>query len=101
VLSGVDHAKANLVLCHNPDVADLPVWSGYRGWILSGHTHGGQGPKPPFFAAARSCRFATSVTRPGRLIWAKIAGCTSTGRSAISAAFVSTCGRRLRFFHLA
>ena len=31
-----------LVLCHNPDVADLPVWAKYRGWILCGHTHGGQ-----------------------------------------------------------
>jgi uncharacterized protein len=36
-----------LVLCHNPDAADRPVWSDYRGWILSGHTHGGQ-CKPPF-----------------------------------------------------
>lgn len=38
---------ANIVLCHNPDVCDLDVWSGYQGWILSGHTHGGQ-VKPPF-----------------------------------------------------
>lgn len=30
-----------LVLCHNPDGADLPEWEGYRGWMLSGHTHGG------------------------------------------------------------
>lgn len=39
--------KANLLLCHNPDVCDLDVWNGYQGWILSGHTHGGQ-CKPPF-----------------------------------------------------
>ncbi len=39
--------QANLVLCHNPDVCDLDIWSGYQGWILSGHTHGGQ-CKPPF-----------------------------------------------------
>lgn len=39
--------KANLVLCHNPDVCDAPVWNHYEGWILSGHTHGGQ-CKPPF-----------------------------------------------------
>lgn len=38
-----------LVLCHNPDVADAPGWSGYRGWMLSGHTHGGQ-CKAPFMA---------------------------------------------------
>ncbi|TXE12055.1 phosphoesterase [Seonamhaeicola algicola] len=39
--------KANLVLCHNPDVCDLNVWNNYNSWILSGHTHGGQ-VKPPF-----------------------------------------------------
>lgn len=36
-----------LVLCHNPDAADHPGWGDYQGWILSGHTHGGQ-CKPPF-----------------------------------------------------
>jgi predicted MPP superfamily phosphohydrolase len=46
-LDAIDHGRANLVLCHNPDVADLPIWGNYRGWILSGHTHGGQ-CKPPF-----------------------------------------------------
>ena len=39
--------EASLVLCHNPDVCDLDVWNDYKGWILSGHTHGGQF-KPPF-----------------------------------------------------
>ena len=39
--------EASLVLCHNPDVCDLDVWNNYKGWILSGHTHGGQ-CKPPF-----------------------------------------------------
>lgn len=38
---------STLVLCHNPDAADLPVWGNYQGWILAGHTHGGQ-CKPPF-----------------------------------------------------
>ena len=42
--------EANLVLCHNPDVCDLDVWNNYQGWILSGHTHGGQ-CKPPFLPA--------------------------------------------------
>jgi len=40
-------AAARLALVHNPDAVDLPIWPGYRGWILSGHTHGGQ-CKPPF-----------------------------------------------------
>ena len=42
VLKDIDLSPPTLVLCHNPDVVDLPIWSGYRGWILSGHTHGGQ-----------------------------------------------------------
>ena len=45
-----DSRKASIVLCHNPDVCDLDVWGGYEGWILSGHTHGGQ-VKPPFLPA--------------------------------------------------
>ncbi|MGJ8745624.1 metallophosphoesterase [Polaribacter sp.] len=47
IMSQVDSHKANLVLCHNPDVCDLDVWYHYNSWILSGHTHGGQ-VKPPF-----------------------------------------------------
>lgn len=43
----LDRDAANVVLCHNPDVCDLAIWNGYDGWILSGHTHGGQ-VKPPF-----------------------------------------------------
>jgi hypothetical protein len=47
IMSKYDAKKANIVLCHNPDVCDLNVWHNYKGWILSGHTHGGQ-VKPPF-----------------------------------------------------
>lgn len=47
LLKDIDHSKANLVLCHNPDMADEPIWGDYSSWILSGHTHGGQ-CKPPF-----------------------------------------------------
>ncbi len=39
--------KPTVVLCHNPDAADRAVWGEYEGWILAGHTHGGQ-CKPPF-----------------------------------------------------
>ncbi len=42
-----DAAKANIALCHNPDVCDLSIWQHFSGWILSGHTHGGQ-CRPPF-----------------------------------------------------
>lgn len=47
VLKQHEPSEAHIVLCHNPDVCDLEVWHGYQGWILSGHTHGGQF-KPPF-----------------------------------------------------
>lgn len=47
VMKRYDRSKANVILCHNPDVCDLNIWNGYQGWILSGHTHGGQ-CKPPF-----------------------------------------------------
>lgn len=47
VLPEKSGGDSTLVLCHNPDAADLPVWGNYQGWILSGHTHGGQ-CKPPF-----------------------------------------------------
>ena len=49
-MNNYDQSKANLLLCHNPDVCDLDVWNGFKGWILSGHTHGGQ-CKPPFLNA--------------------------------------------------
>ncbi len=47
-LKNYDSTQANLVLCHNPDACDLDVWNGYQGWILSGHTHGGQVSVPVF-----------------------------------------------------
>lgn len=47
VLPRMDTKKAAIVFSHNPDTADQPGWGTYRGWILAGHTHGGQ-CKPPF-----------------------------------------------------
>lgn len=42
-----DPNRAAIALCHNPDGVDRPGWETYRGWILAGHTHGGQ-CKAPF-----------------------------------------------------
>jgi predicted MPP superfamily phosphohydrolase len=46
-LRRLDSRRSAVVLSHNPDTVDLPVWDGYEGWILAGHTHGGQ-CKAPF-----------------------------------------------------
>jgi predicted MPP superfamily phosphohydrolase len=43
----LDPRRASLALSHNPDTVDLPGWDRFRGWILAGHTPGGQ-CKPPF-----------------------------------------------------
>ncbi|MFN2261357.1 MAG: metallophosphoesterase [Psychroflexus sp.] len=48
-MKNYNSAQASVVLCHNPDVCDFDVWKNYKGWILSGHTHGGQ-VKPPFLS---------------------------------------------------
>jgi uncharacterized protein len=47
--AGTSGETARLVLCHNPDAADRAYWHDYEGWILVGHTHGGQ-CKPPLLA---------------------------------------------------
>ena len=46
-LAKADVSRAAIALSHNPDTADEPGWGNFAGWILSGHTHGGQ-CKPPF-----------------------------------------------------
>ena len=35
-----------IALSHNPDTADLTGWLPFSGWILAGHTHGGQCKSP-------------------------------------------------------
>jgi predicted MPP superfamily phosphohydrolase len=40
-------SQASIALCHNPDGLDKLPWGDYAGWVLAGHTHGGQ-CKPPF-----------------------------------------------------
>jgi predicted MPP superfamily phosphohydrolase len=47
VIARLESRRAALVLTHNPDTVDLEGWGNYDGWILAGHTHGGQ-CKPPF-----------------------------------------------------
>jgi uncharacterized protein len=47
VLPKLDADEPAIVLCHNPDAVDGQIWGNFRGWILSGHTHGGQ-CKAPF-----------------------------------------------------
>jgi hypothetical protein len=46
-IARLERGTATLALSHNPDTVDAPLWRGYEGWILAGHTHGGQ-CKPPF-----------------------------------------------------
>jgi hypothetical protein len=62
-------AGAALALCHNPDGADVLDWGDLGGWILAGHTHGGQ-CKPPFLPPpilpVRNRRYAAGeVAAPG------------------------------------
>lgn len=42
--------QPTIALCHNPDGCDLSGWERHQGWILAGHTHGGQ-CKSPFLPA--------------------------------------------------
>ncbi len=46
-LGQLDSSRPTVALCHNPDGVDQPEWQDFRGWILAGHTHGGQ-CKAPF-----------------------------------------------------
>jgi predicted MPP superfamily phosphohydrolase len=46
-LGSIVPGQPTIVLAHNPDIQDLPMWDGVRAWVLAGHTHGGQ-VKPPF-----------------------------------------------------
>jgi hypothetical protein len=45
-LAGIDPVRPMVTVVHNPDAVDLPGWDGFAGWVLAGHTHGGQ-VKPP------------------------------------------------------
>lgn len=45
-LRGVRADAPTIGLVHNPDAMDLTTWGSFNGWVLSGHTHGGQ-VRPP------------------------------------------------------
>lgn len=62
----VNHVRPTLALCHNPDGVDRDGWHGYRGWVLSGHTHGGQVKLPfipPFFLSVKNRRYDHGLKR--------------------------------------
>ena len=66
--------KPTIILAHNPDAQDVPMWDGIRGWVLAGHTHGGQ-VKPPFLPPpllpVRNERYSAGVFEvgPGRTLY--------------------------------
>jgi predicted MPP superfamily phosphohydrolase len=67
-------ARPTIVLCHNPDAQDEPMWAGVHGWVLAGHTHGGQ-VRPPFLPPlvlpVRNRRYTAGVfdVGPGRTLY--------------------------------
>jgi predicted MPP superfamily phosphohydrolase len=38
----IPQSGPSIVLCHNPDGVDIAMWGRFQGWVLAGHTHGGQ-----------------------------------------------------------
>lgn len=68
-LSSGDADQPSIMLCHNPDFVDQPGWENYRGWILSGHTHGGQVRlpfcKPPILPIRNHAYIAGQVELSG------------------------------------
>ncbi|MEQ1568747.1 MAG: hypothetical protein ABMA64_24120 [Myxococcota bacterium] len=62
---------AALVLVHNPDAADQQAWPGFRGWMLAGHTHGGQCKAPflpPPLLPVQNKRYVAGAVSVGRAV---------------------------------
>ena len=74
ILPGLGREQPSLVLSHNPDTVDQPGWGAYAGWVLGGHTHGGQ-CKPPFLPPpllpVRNRRYTAGIfdVRGGRRLY--------------------------------
>lgn len=73
-IAQLDDRRGAIFLCHNPDVVDLRVWNGYEGWILAGHTHGGQCCVPGYGAPVlplRNKRYAAGevALKEGRQLY--------------------------------
>jgi predicted MPP superfamily phosphohydrolase len=67
-------AQPTVVLSHNPDAQDLPIWDGVHGWVLAGHTHGGQVRAPflpPFVLPVKNKRYTSGAfdVGPGRTLY--------------------------------
>ncbi len=92
LLSQKSHDSSTVVLCHNPDAADRPIWAGYQGWILSGHTHGGQ-CKPPFLPPPM-LRWRTSGMFQARSNCLETGICISAAALATYFVFALTCVRK-------
>lgn len=73
-IATLDRTKPTVVLCHNPDALDEPLWGDLQAWVLAGHTHGGQ-CKPPFLPPpvlpVRNKRYTAGAfeVAPGRTLY--------------------------------